>query len=91
MKVAIYVLELTPREQAIAEAFKRGCEIRGDATDILFLASYDAPDYDVAVLIGRSSGRVFRDYLARGRPVIIIEKGFFARKNYERAEIWRNA
>lgn len=77
-----------PRERAIAEALRQGCAAHGDEAHVLPLADYTGPNHDAAVLVGRSSRRVFRDYLDAGRPVLIVEKGYFARKSRERVEIW---
>lgn len=88
MRVALYIAENTPRERAIVDALRDGCAVHGDDASIMMLADYAGPDHDVAVLVGRSSGRVFRDYLAARRPVLIVEKGYFARKTHERVEIW---
>lgn len=88
MHVAIYVVADAPREMAIANAIQQGCAVHGDAAQILRLADYAGPEHDVAVLVGRSSRQVFVDYLACGRPVLVVEKGYFARKSYERVEIW---
>lgn len=88
MNVAIYVHADAPRERAIAEAMRQGCEVHGDEARVVKLCDYATPDHDLAVLVGRSSGRVFRDYVAAGKPVLIVEKGIFQRKRYERVEIW---
>lgn len=86
MKVVLYLSLNKSREVAIGEALAKGFRRHGEEVEILPTEGYDRPQRDsqVAVVIGVKGKRIFEDHRRRARHTLLVDKGYFQRKNYLR-------
>lgn len=91
MKVSIYISENKERERNIGAALAEGFRKHGEDVETFPTENYLGPkgDTQVAVTIGLKghSKKIFEDHRRAARHTILVDKSYFARKEYCRLSL----
>lgn len=90
MNITLY-LSVKERERSLREALVKGFERHGDTVRSKLRKEFGtdtaAGPEDVAVFVGVKSLRIWKKCMDSGRPVMILDKGYFGRADYTRISI----
>ena len=90
MNITLY-LSVKERERSLREALIKGFERHGDKVRSMLRKEFGtdtaASTDDMAIFVGVKSLRIWKQCMASGRQVMIIDKGYFGRADYSRMSI----